>query len=527
MAYLDEANKAVVLRIVYSGPPMAGKTATLTALSGLLLGTRASAALFSPDEAHGRTLYFDWLEYEGGLFQGRKIRCQVVSVPGQKALEARRRLILEGADVVVYVLDSHCEQLPEAAEYLAELHTHLARPEDEPPVPIVLQANKTDLPNALSGNEIKQGLGDAANMTVVPSVAPEGRGVREAFVLSVGLALARVRELIDADAVPIGSPEIASGEDLLKRIRQDEQQEHGYASGAHIGSPSALNAVDSLPVSLTRPQLSVILRESLDLEAAVQSGQEAAAEGQPAGTPRVPGRNPKAGSLWPTVGGRIILHELADRPVQLARHADESWTGVIDDRWRLLSLPEHVYADEPQARDAMLDLARRHIALKPVLSEHRCIVYSDSGFGDFRIWQILRKERALADAVAAAARADTAESFAAEVFEIAVFLVKAITAFGEQPPELQATLSSVTSIMGRPVFAGFVADRRPDFDLGEPARAGPASIISEQFREPVQRTMAERGFTAPALLRQIERVKRNHASAEDVAAALSLVVIGH
>jgi hypothetical protein len=39
--------------------------------------------------------------------------------------------------------------------------------------------------------------------------------------------------------------------------------------------------------------------------------------------------------------------------------------------------------------------------------------------------------------------------------------------------------------------------------------------------------MAERGFAAPALLRQIERVKREHVSSEDIAAALALVVIGH
>lgn len=526
MAYLDEANKAVVLRIVYSGPPMAGKTATLTSLSGLLLGARASAALFSPDEAHGRTLYFDWLEYEGGLFQGRKIRCQVVSVPGQKALESRRRLILDGADVVVFVLDSRPERLTEAGEYLEELRAHVVRPEDEPPVAIVLQANKMDLPGALSADQVKEQLGDGANMTVVPSVAPEGRGVREAFVLSVGLALARVRELIDADAVPIGSPEIASGEDLLERMRREEREEHGYISGAHVGAPSALNAVDSLPAALTRPQLSVILSESLEKET-VESARDAAVGRQPAGTPRLPSRSPKAGSLWPTVGGRIILHELADHSVEIARQADESWTAVVNGRWRLLSLPEHVYENEPQARDAMLDLARRHIAFKAVLSEHRCIVYSDSGSGDFRIWQILRREKTLADAVAEAARADTAESFAAEIFAIAVFLGKAVTAFDQHDSDLHATLDSVTSIMGRPAFAGFVAARQPDFDLWEPLREGPAAVVGEELREPLRRTMAQRGFAAPALLRQIERLKREHQDCEDIATALTLLVIGH
>jgi signal recognition particle receptor subunit beta len=527
MAYLDETNKAVVLRIVYCGPPMAGKTATLTALSGLLLGARASSALFSPDEAHGRTLYFDWLEYEGGLFQGRKIRCQVVSVPGQKALEARRRLILEGADVAVFVLDAHREQLEEADGYLAELRHYLARPEDEPAVPIVLQANKADLPDALSADEIKQRFGDASNMAVVPSVAPEGRGVREAFVLSVGLALARVRELIDADAVPLGSPEIDSGEDLLARIRQEERRAHGAVSSSIADSASALDAVDTLPVSLTRPQLSVILSESLSTAAVEAPGRESSVEHGAEGTPRVPGRNPKAGSLWPTVDGRIILHEIAERPVRLARHADDSWTGDVQERWRLLSLPEHAFAEEPLARDAMLDLARQHVTLKPVLSEHRCIVYSETGQGGFRIWQIVRNERTLAHAIAAAASAQTAEAYIAEVFDIALFLAKAIEAFAKQSSMLEATLANVASIMGRPVFAGFVAARQPDFDLTDCMPISPAAAVGEQLRAPVQRAIGERAFAAPALLRQLERLKRDHPGCEDVAAALSVIAIGH
>jgi hypothetical protein len=88
-------------------------------------------------------------------------------------------------------------------------------------------------------------------------------------------------------------------------------------------------------------------------------------------------------------------------------------------------------------------------------------------------------------------------------------------------------LSTVTSIMGRPMFSGFVADRQPDFDLGHLQAETSAAVVIEQLRGSIQRAMAERNFGAPALLRQIERLKRGRDSSEDVAAALAVLIIGH
>ena len=77
MAILDPRSDAVVIRVVYDGAPMAGKTTSVRALGRGLGGEVAS-----PAEVSGRTLYFDWLDYTGGLFEGRRIRCQIISVPG-------------------------------------------------------------------------------------------------------------------------------------------------------------------------------------------------------------------------------------------------------------------------------------------------------------------------------------------------------------------------------------------------------------------------------------------------------------
>ena len=75
MATLDKQRDLVVVRIVYDGPPMSGKTTSVRALAEGL-GRPAE----TPDEVNGRTLFFDWVDYVGGMFEGHRIRCQIVTV---------------------------------------------------------------------------------------------------------------------------------------------------------------------------------------------------------------------------------------------------------------------------------------------------------------------------------------------------------------------------------------------------------------------------------------------------------------
>src|SRR5687767_2395674 len=113
MAVIDSTQDALVVRIVYDGPPMAGKTTSLRTLAAKL-----GSPLQTPAEIDGRTLYFDWLDYTGGLFEGRRIRCQIVSVPGQASLASRRRALLETADAVVFVSDTTRDAVTQGRSYL-------------------------------------------------------------------------------------------------------------------------------------------------------------------------------------------------------------------------------------------------------------------------------------------------------------------------------------------------------------------------------------------------------------------------
>lgn len=177
------------MRIVYDGPPMAGKTTSLRTLAAKL-----GSSLQMPAEIDGRTIYFDWLDDTGGLFEGRRIHCQIVSVPGQASLASRRRALLETADAVVFVSDTTRDGVKQGRSYLRAARAALGG-RAGPPVGVVLQANKRDHIDAIPLDEVRTAF-DApdAKVAIVESVATDGSGVHEAFVFAVRLALDRARE---------------------------------------------------------------------------------------------------------------------------------------------------------------------------------------------------------------------------------------------------------------------------------------------------------------------------------------------
>lgn len=94
MPVFDKAADRIVVHVVYDGPAFAGKTTNLEQLCEFFTQHRRSE-LFTTQNAGQRTVYLDWLQLEGGVVAGRKLRCQMITVPGQTVL-ARRA----AADVV-------------------------------------------------------------------------------------------------------------------------------------------------------------------------------------------------------------------------------------------------------------------------------------------------------------------------------------------------------------------------------------------------------------------------------------------
>jgi len=347
MAVLDPERNAIVIRIVYDGPPHAGKTTSVRSLARSLM-----RSVETPLESAGRTVYFDWMEYTGGLFEGHRIRCQIVSVPGQPDLAARRRALLETADVVVFVADTSTATA--VARSVAHIRQMVAIVRDlgELPVGVIVQANKRDVPGAISRAELCAALGnDFAHTAVTESVAETGSGIRETFVFAVRVALDRIRELIARGALPHGRPAVDTAEQLLA-VLEDARITPTEVAG--------------------------------DIAAAVHALVAAP------GPPRLPDARVPSGAIWPPVEGRMVLHEATEVGLAVRRVGDGDWMAGTGSGWRAHSTAAAEFSRFDDGRQALVAWAQGHAALAGLLSPPRCIVLADTGAGTWRLWQIVK-----------------------------------------------------------------------------------------------------------------------------------------
>lgn len=211
MAHRDITTGQLVLRLVFDGPPLAGKTTTLAALAHLL-----DEPIIRGDGEGGRTETFDWLEHAGGVFEGQRIRFELVAVPGQPEHAARRRFLVEGADVVVLVVDSNEPGLTAGLVHLAEA---AGRAGGEGLGPMVLQANKQDLPTAAPVESIEAAVARFTDaIDVVPTSATTADGLRMLLAVAVRRALQSVR----SEPLPLPVLEPSSFEGLRDALAAAE-----------------------------------------------------------------------------------------------------------------------------------------------------------------------------------------------------------------------------------------------------------------------------------------------------------------
>ncbi|MEO1368178.1 MAG: GTPase domain-containing protein [Acidobacteriota bacterium] len=180
MAQLDPETGHFSLQIVYDGAPESGKTSSVVSLGRLL-----ECPVVTPGENRGRTVFFDWMDYVGGACHGRPVQCRVITVPSREELAARRRVILDAADAVLFVIDSSAATFADSRDRFFRLLSDLELRRRK--IPIVLQVNKRDAPDALSLDAILDDLDP--DLESVESIATKGWGIREAFVVVVSSAI--------------------------------------------------------------------------------------------------------------------------------------------------------------------------------------------------------------------------------------------------------------------------------------------------------------------------------------------------
>ena len=182
MVIYNAATRELTAKIVYYGPGLGGKTTNLQVLHDRLEPSTVGK-LLNLSTHTDRTIYFDLLPVELGDIKGYKIRFQLATVPGQTAFNETRRVVLKGADGVVFVADSQWTMLPKNLEAWQNLKDNLkSNSVSFEGMPVVIQYNKRDLSDILSIEAMQEALG-LSSFPFVEAVASAGRGVTETFKL--------------------------------------------------------------------------------------------------------------------------------------------------------------------------------------------------------------------------------------------------------------------------------------------------------------------------------------------------------
>lgn len=176
MATINYALKEISYKIVYYGCGMCGKTTNLQVIHQMLPGS-AKGNLVSLATQQDRTLFFDFLPVDLGSIGGLKARFQVYTTPGQSFYSATRKIVLRGADGVVFVVDSQWDRMKENLESWQSLATDLGEHGYSlDTMPVVVQYNKRDLPN-VAPVEYLQELMNPEGREWYSSIASSGQGV--------------------------------------------------------------------------------------------------------------------------------------------------------------------------------------------------------------------------------------------------------------------------------------------------------------------------------------------------------------
>ncbi len=254
MALVNHTTREINAKIVYYGPGLCGKTTNIHLIYHRIApGQRGK--LISLATETDRTLFFDFLPVELGTIKNYKVRFHLYTVPGQVFYNATRKLVLKGADGVIFVADSQRTMLDADVESLVNLRDNFADQGvnlDE--FSMVIQYNKRDLPDAMSVDELNAAL----NPRGIPSfeaVAKTGEGVLRTFTAISKLVLQDMQRFPERHNFTIG--------DIIGKSEQQPAQtkeEYGDTAPQEPSMPGA-------PMAEAQPEMAA-------LEQAVDAGMK-------------------------------------------------------------------------------------------------------------------------------------------------------------------------------------------------------------------------------------------------------------
>lgn len=193
--FINWKRRELNLKIVYYGPAMSGKTTNLQIIHDRT-NPRIRGDLVSLKTRGDRTIFFDFLQLELGQIKGLKPKFNLYTVPGQVIYAASRKLVLQGADGVVFVVDSQTSRLVDNVYSFRAMRQHLTELGLDPrQVPCVIQFNKRDLPDVAPVITLQRYFRAHGNdLPTFEAVAIQGLGVLETLKAAIKLVLAQTKQ---------------------------------------------------------------------------------------------------------------------------------------------------------------------------------------------------------------------------------------------------------------------------------------------------------------------------------------------
>src|SRR5687767_2985252 len=239
MVLINKAINEITVKLVYYGPGLCGKTTNLEKVYGNPK-LEHKGKMISMSTETDRTLFFDFMPMELGSINGQKVRVQLYTVPGQVFYDATRKLVLRGADGVVFVADSQASMRDSNLQSLDNLKTNLRLNRIDPEkVALVFQYNKRDLPDVDSVEDMNGYLQPGA-APVVEAAAIQGTGVTATLRAAIGRILDNLKHSVDttlADATPLASPDMSARSGVTSSSAGSPKLTMKTEAGSHPPAP--------------------------------------------------------------------------------------------------------------------------------------------------------------------------------------------------------------------------------------------------------------------------------------------------
>jgi signal recognition particle receptor subunit beta len=194
MVLFNYSTKELTAKIVFYGPGLCGKTTNLQYIFENLPPSIHKGKMLSLATKTDRTLFFDFLPIDLGSIRGMRTRLQLYTVPGQVFYNTTRKLVLKGADGVVFVADSQRKMLEANIESFGNLEENLAEHNMKlADMPHIIQFNKRDLPDVATTEELNGAL-NKYNAPIYEAIATTGIGIHDTLKAVTRLVLNSLKE---------------------------------------------------------------------------------------------------------------------------------------------------------------------------------------------------------------------------------------------------------------------------------------------------------------------------------------------